>query len=260
MKKLLTIAVFTFLFTGHLFSNETAEEELALWKNFNYGDSPQVVLDKIKNMESVYEGKTFTGLTVNLNKNKMQRKKNAFRNTAGLQIDGHCFINNDFSGKLRTPKKSQTYIAGIPMKVHWCFDKLNTKKKVDPTSKLKYITMELGARNFIEKRLKDSLSEPVTAADAFGPMAKANFLKTVKKEDGRYWNCDGNRIGSQEFVIGSKFFRKSDSTYIASFKSKESTAGGPFYLKEYVTYFSKKDAVKARENRCVYIPSIVNDL
>ena len=57
MKKLLTIAAFTLLFTGHLFSSETAEEELALWKNFNYGDSPQVVLDKIKNMESVIREK-----------------------------------------------------------------------------------------------------------------------------------------------------------------------------------------------------------
>ena len=95
----------------------------------------------------------------------------------------------------------------------------------------------------------------MTAEDAFDPMAQANFLETVKEEDGRYWNCDDNR-----FALGPKFFRKSDSTYIANFKSKESTAGGPFYLNEYVTYFSKKDAVKARENRCVYIPSIVNDL
>jgi hypothetical protein len=257
MKKLLTIAAFTFLFTGHLFSNETAEEELVLWKNFNYGDSPQVVLDKIKNMESVYEGKKFTGLTVNLNKNKRQRKKNAFRNRVGLQIDGYCFIHNDFTGKMRTPKNAHTRVAGIPAKVHWCFDKLNTKKRVDPTSKLKFITVDFRSNNFIEKILKDNFPEPMTAEDAFDPIAQANFLETVKKEDGRYWNCDDNRS-----ALGPKFFRKSDSTYIASFQSNELPVSGvgAFYLGRYVTYFSKKDAVKARENRCVYIPSIVNDL
>ena len=187
----------------------------------------------------------------------MQIKKNALGNAAlaGLKIEGYCFINNDFSGRLRTPKNSHTYIAGIPMEVHWCFDKLNTKKKVDPTSKLKFITMELGAINFIKKRLVDNFPEPMSPEDAFDPIAHANFLETIKKEDGRYWNCDDSR-----YAVGYKYFRKSENTYIASFKIKEPAQGGGYYIDEYLTYFSKKDAVKARENRCVYIPSIVNDL
>lgn len=263
MKKLLIIAAFSILFTGHLFSNETAEEEFVLWKNFNYGDSPQVVLDKIKNTEFQWKEEKFLGLKTNLNKKKNQRKTNAL-DTNYLFIEGHCFIDNDFWGKLRTPKNSQITIQNMSTRVYWCFDKLNTKKKIDPTSKLIFIKMNFSLSSYIKKVLEDNFGKPLNAHDAFDRKLIEDIFgsgkeiydgaesKEITLPDGSYWNCD-------RYTGPFNLFKRNDDTYISYFVKTDYDTGTAT-RNNYVTYFVKNDALKARKKRCLYKPKITNDL
>tara|TARA_Y100000389_G_C17331726_1_gene448462 strand:- start:209 stop:886 length:678 start_codon:yes stop_codon:yes gene_type:complete len=116
--------LYILFFSINLYSND-----ISLWKDFNYGMSPSEVLDVISKtkIETVYTHKEVIGFKPTIVR-KMQKKPNV-----SLSVEGYCTIYAN--GKMK--------VLGGNSYIEWCFDKPFSRKKIDDTSKLKFIQIKI---------------------------------------------------------------------------------------------------------------------
>lgn len=173
------ILLFALIFSNSVFSNE-----INLWKGFNYGMSPSEVLNEISKTEvtSVYGNKTKIGFKPTI------VRKQPKRPDYSVSVSGYCSI---YANEKMRVLSYNSYIQ-------WCFDKPFSRKEVDETAKLKYISIK------IHNSYADIKSKITSRYNEIYPY---DWYRSLKVENHLLDNCTSH--------YGVTFLEKGDDILIA---------------------------------------------